>query len=805
MTEQTTNIKIAAPPPPEPEVEHEMVPDTDECAICCDDFNKSTKKKVKCEYCNYSACKTCVRQYLTTTTKDPHCMNCKKAWGQHFMVVNLDRSYNTKEYKNHRKGILLESEISKLPETMEAAQHYQKREELHQENLKLKELENQLKEQLRDITATQAANLNTIYRLANGQYKTGEEKRKFIMACPDEDCRGFLSSGYKCELCKLFTCSKCHEIIGDKKDNPDHVCNPDSVKSAELIKSETKPCPSCGARIFKIDGCDQMWCTECHVAFSWRTGLIERGIIHNPHFYQWQRNENGGEAPRVPGDDPCARRDRMPNWWDFRRNWLTNILVDHVRNELGNIRPFITGYLYADVRLNPLPQYLQNIPKNYDDLSVNIIKRAFTEYLTEIYRRIQEIIYEKTRIDNRIEEYENNQEIRIHYLLKKISKEEMATKIIRRDTLRRKNIELGNIYDLLATIGRETFHFITEQDICRDRNALKKSCERLKALSNLREYCNEQFELISISHNCKVPYIHANWFEEKKAYKLSVAKKKASRKADVLTGAGEGYGEGDGEGGGEADADSETSSISSKSNKIIIDQSLPKDILINYSNLDTHGFEFTINHLYNNTDFPTSKTPKLLCKAAVTINRYLCKKELNDLIILTFEKIKINCKNDSLPKKPSNLNYGKSWPAKISYTITTESCGETEGVSHKELEYLYRNHHGRRVGGEENNASNWMSEKNEINIQWNGSCIDADKLESALKEYYSETDHVAKMGIEEALLAGERKKAYYLAEKSGKSETSDTLEGRILQGDWSHAEELARSRTQEIGFQCTTT
>ena len=158
MTEQTSNIKIATPPPPEPPVEHEMVEETEDCAICCDDFNKSTKKKVKCEYCNYCACKSCVRQYLTTTTKDPHCMNCKKAWGQHFMVVNLDRSYNTKEYKNHRKGILLESEISKLPETMEAAQHYQKREELHEENLKLKELENQLKEQLRDITATQAAN-----------------------------------------------------------------------------------------------------------------------------------------------------------------------------------------------------------------------------------------------------------------------------------------------------------------------------------------------------------------------------------------------------------------------------------------------------------------------------------------------------------------------------------------------------------------------------------------------------------------------------------------------------------------------
>ena len=45
MTDQTNNIKIATPPS-EPQVEHEMVPETEECAICCDEFNKSTKKKL---------------------------------------------------------------------------------------------------------------------------------------------------------------------------------------------------------------------------------------------------------------------------------------------------------------------------------------------------------------------------------------------------------------------------------------------------------------------------------------------------------------------------------------------------------------------------------------------------------------------------------------------------------------------------------------------------------------------------------------------------------------------------------------
>ena len=58
--------------------------------------------------------------------------------------------------------------------------------------------------------------------------------------------------------------------------------------------------------ITKIDGCDQMWCVSCHTAFSWRTGQAASGIVHNPHFYEWQRRQGGGEAPRVPGDIPCG-------------------------------------------------------------------------------------------------------------------------------------------------------------------------------------------------------------------------------------------------------------------------------------------------------------------------------------------------------------------------------------------------------------------------------------------------------------------------------------------------------------------
>ena len=65
-----------------------------------------------------------------------------------------------------------------------------------------------LKNQLRDLNNELGILQRNIYRVANDQ---PQEKKKFIMACANEECRGFLSSAYKCELCKFYTCTKCHE------------------------------------------------------------------------------------------------------------------------------------------------------------------------------------------------------------------------------------------------------------------------------------------------------------------------------------------------------------------------------------------------------------------------------------------------------------------------------------------------------------------------------------------------------------------------------------------------------------------
>jgi hypothetical protein len=81
-----------------------------------------------------------------------------------------------------------------------------------------------------------------------------KEIRQFTQKCPVEDCRGFLSSAWKCGTCQTWVCPDCLVPKGKDKDAA-HTCNEDAKATAALIKKETRPCPKCGMGISKIDGC----------------------------------------------------------------------------------------------------------------------------------------------------------------------------------------------------------------------------------------------------------------------------------------------------------------------------------------------------------------------------------------------------------------------------------------------------------------------------------------------------------------------------------------------------------------------
>lgn len=128
------------------------------------------------------------------------------------------------------------------------------------------------------------------------------ENVKFLCPCPYEDCRGMIKSDFSCIKCDKRICKSCRE---PRKKGDGHQCNKDIVENLKLVRESTKPCPSCAVPIHKIHGCDQMWCTQCKIAFSWRSGkIIHTGTIHNPHAIEW--NRINGSQERDLNDIPCG-------------------------------------------------------------------------------------------------------------------------------------------------------------------------------------------------------------------------------------------------------------------------------------------------------------------------------------------------------------------------------------------------------------------------------------------------------------------------------------------------------------------
>lgn len=455
-----------------------------ECPICCEYYNNSTRKSVRCEFgdCNYTACKTCVRQYLLGTTSDPHCMNCKKAWSQNFMVMKLNRSFITSDYKKHRSSLLIQREISKLPETMQLAEQHKKAELKEQEAREMNIQITKLNTEMNKLRYEQSLCWRDASNLRNNKVK--EEKKEFIMPCPSEKCRGFLSTQYKCGFCNMHTCPKCIEIIGPNKNVP-HTCNEENVKSAELIRKETKPCPSCGTRISKIDGCDQMWCIECHKAFSWKTGKIDNGTIHNPHFYQYQRNNNNGNAPRAPGDVVCGG---LCSYHDIRI-----IIIPKIKEAMTVHEP---------------PSNDNPVKKCNELLDIKCHE------LLDIHRILNHITYITLYdIRGKVARLSNYEKMRIDYILQKITKDDMESNIYKNDIQRRKLTEQLHIYELFNTVGIEMFTGLinSKNNQVTDVKFIDELNSRINEYNNLRIYCNEEFSKMSVTYNQVAPKITHTW------------------------------------------------------------------------------------------------------------------------------------------------------------------------------------------------------------------------------------------------------------------------------------------------------
>jgi len=452
------------------------------CSICVERFNKSTHSEVLCPFCSTRICSECVEHYLLDLAEDPKCMNCRKAWS--FEIMNscgLSKKFVGKTYRKHREDILYERERSLMILTQPKVEReiYSRKVQnismgLVAENVELGNRFNRLNTQtlasfaeergIEDpIQAIQLKadeafiehrkiwdNLSNVAKndkiLVDLKFMSVDPKisaKKFIRACPHENCLGFLNNVWKCGVCENWTCPECHEVKGEDK-NVEHTCKPECVASAAHLKKDCKGCPKCGSLIFKIDGCDQIWCPQCGTAFSWRTGQIETGRVHTPLYYDYMKK--GLIAPhRTIGDIPCGG---MPTVQDMN---FPLSLSTHVRNKC-----------YSIIR-------------NYDHITYHIMPK-YTTILQNC----------------------DTEELRIKFMLKDIDEEKFKTEILLLD---RKKYKVQSIQEVL-----NTYQIVMADTMLKFRSDWNAD-DAFFQFENIREFTNERSDRISTVYNCSTPHI----------------------------------------------------------------------------------------------------------------------------------------------------------------------------------------------------------------------------------------------------------------------------------------------------------
>jgi hypothetical protein len=400
--------------------------------------------------------------------------DCFPEWSRKFLVQNFTKTFVNNEWKKNREKVLFDREKALLPATQGIVEQRKIRIQMQSE---VKELDRQIADLNRRRNDLIALHMNRRHAVA--------DRRNFIRACPQGDCRGFLSSAWKCGTCATWTCPDCHEVKGEFQDSP-HTCDPNNVETAKLLAKDTNPCPKCATGIFKIEGCDQMWCTQCHTAFSWRTGRVETQI-HNPHFFEWQRRNNNGQAPRVAGDIPCGMEI------DYR---LPQTINHALRRKINETDEF----------------------------------GRESEETALLYRRVERIIQSTLHLREvqlplyRVDHVQDNLELRVAYLMAEITADEFKIRVQRANKQHSKKREMGDVIRLyIQTITDITFRLaayaqdttsLKKQDGDRrahspeERGIIKqRASDILNEVEAIREYANECLVDIANTYGAKAKEI----------------------------------------------------------------------------------------------------------------------------------------------------------------------------------------------------------------------------------------------------------------------------------------------------------
>ena len=443
------------------------------CTICCEDYNNKANREIECKICDESCCSSCVKRILKEEDGEMRCVHCKNEFNDEDIMEKFGNSFWTKEYKKHREEYLLKREKSYLPETQEYALRLKKKYEYDEKRKVLMSEKSELMLQVHLLNSKIAAIDRKRRDLFDNETK--KESTGYEYKCPMENCEGFLNHKRECGICEKKICKDCME---EKEEG--HVCDEGKKESIRMIRRDSKGCPNCGQLIFKIDGCDQMYCIRCHTGFSWRTGKIEEGRIHNPEYYRWMRENN-----RTLEREENRENNQVNNCEDHV------ISVSRLRKKLLFIRdiPFHQGKLDDSERVT--------------DIIVNNILSAH-----RLIHHATADINHITQIQERTENLLIN--LRADFLIKKISEEEWKIKIQRIYKKVKKEERVKNIWNLFRLVLREYIGKF-DVDVKEWSDPVKDVLEIHEDLEKIRNYVNNEWSKIGKLYKMIHGGIKTNW------------------------------------------------------------------------------------------------------------------------------------------------------------------------------------------------------------------------------------------------------------------------------------------------------
>lgn len=399
-------------------------------------------------------------------------MSCKKEWNYETMMQLFPKSFVTTSLKEHRRNQLFERELSLMPATQPYVEREVQVRNLRQHNaqctLDVKKLKVRyqelvmehgnrrvpekalIKEQINELYVDiHEANMELNRLLYSNHTIAAVKQPKITRHCPANDCRGFLNTKWECGVCNSKACSECHELLDPN--NREHKCKPEDVETAKMLMQDSKPCPGCAVLIFKISGCNQMWCSNCGTTFDWTTLRIDRGHIHNPEYFRALHAGHLPFANRANNNaDVCG--NNMPP--DYQ-------VVSHI-NSIKN-----------------LPQISRTV-------------------LIEFYRKIRH--YDQVfRARYRYNIIEENRDLRIKYMLKDIDADILKRRLQLREKATNKCTAIMQVLDMVIAMGTGLFHDLILN------NQVKFMETKITEFEQLTQYGQKCLDNVSRTYDCEVP------------------------------------------------------------------------------------------------------------------------------------------------------------------------------------------------------------------------------------------------------------------------------------------------------------